>query len=152
MNPRKDLEMFLYNSFKKWLCVADQNCTKKPLVRKKDNQQQTKAIFLGIGKFRLDVFFTKIAWVGLFLRSDHFSWGDLLMNCLIKEKKNFDFGENFSVHRNRETLLAIFSPLVKPLGQISSAIMIQLFNFETNEYVAYIYVFNTSDYQMVSSY
>ena len=52
--------MFLYNSFDKWLRVADQNCTKKagsflerkpdgsekePLVRKKHNQQQNKAIF-----------------------------------------------------------------------------------------------------------
>ena len=53
------------------------------------------------------------------------------MNCLIKEKKNFDFGVNFAVHRNRKTLLAMFSLLIKPLGQISSAIMIQLFNFET---------------------
>ena len=119
--------MFLYNSFDKWLRVADQNCTKKassflegeltrrqkPLVRKKHNQQQTKA---RIGKFRLDVFFRKIAWVGLFLRSDHFSWGDSLMNCLIKEKKTFDFGAvNFSVHRNRETLLATFSLLIKPI-------------------------------------
>ena len=53
------------------------------------------------------------------------------MNCLIKEKKNFDFGVNFSVHRNRKTLLVMFSLLIKPLGQISSAIMIQRFNFET---------------------
>ena len=53
------------------------------------------------------------------------------MNCLIKEKKNFDFGVNFAVHRNRKTLLAMFSLLIKPLGQISSAIMIQLLNFET---------------------
>ena len=53
------------------------------------------------------------------------------MNCLIKVKKNFDFRVNFSEHRNRKTLLAIFSLLIKPLGQISSAIMIQLFNFET---------------------
>ena len=52
--------MFLYNSFDKWLCVADQNCTnkdgsflerkpddseKEPLVSKKHNQLQTKAIF-----------------------------------------------------------------------------------------------------------
>ena len=38
------------------------------------------------------------------------------MNCLIKEKKTFDFGAvNFSVHRNRETLLAIFSLLIKPI-------------------------------------
>ena len=37
------------------------------------------------------------------------------MNCLIKEKKTFDFGVNFSVHRNRETLLAIFSLLIKPI-------------------------------------
>ena len=59
-NPRKNLKMFLYNSFDKWLRVTDQNCTnkagsflerkpddseKEPLVRKKHNQQQTKAIF-----------------------------------------------------------------------------------------------------------
>ena len=38
------------------------------------------------------------------------------MNCLVKEKKTFDFGAvNFSVHRNRETLLAIFSLLIKPI-------------------------------------
>ena len=53
------------------------------------------------------------------------------MNCLIKEKKNFDFGVNFSVHRNRKKLLVIFSLLIKPLRQRSSAIMIRLFNFET---------------------
>ena len=124
--------MFLYNSFKKWLCVADQNCTKKAgslLERKRDdseiarNLQLEKNItdyklkpFFRIGKFGLDIFFRKIAWVGLFLRSDHFSWGDSLMNCLIKEKKTFHFGAvNFSVHRNRETLLAIFSLLIKPI-------------------------------------
>ena len=71
--------------------------------------------FFRIGRFRLDIFFRKIAWVGLFLRSDHFSWGGSLMNCLIKEKKTFDFGVNFSVHRNRKTLLAIFSLLIKPI-------------------------------------
>ena len=56
----KTWRRFLYNSFDKWLRVADQNCTKKagsflerkpdgsekePLVRKNHNQQQNKAIF-----------------------------------------------------------------------------------------------------------
>ena len=123
--------MFLYNSFDKWLRVADQKCTKKagsflerkpddsekePLLGKKNITNNRLKPFFRIGKFRLDVFFRKIAWVGLFLRSDHFSWGDSLMNCLIKEKKTFDFGAvNFSVHRNRKTLLATFSLLIKPI-------------------------------------
>ena len=124
--------MFLYNSFKKWLCVADQNCTKKAssfLERKPDDSEIARNLeleknitdnklkpFFRIGKFRLDIFFRKIAWVGLCLRSDYFSWGGPLTNCLFKEKKTYDFGAvNFSVHRNRETLLAIFSLLIKPI-------------------------------------
>ena len=137
--------MFLYHSFDKWLRMQIRTVLRKlvafwretqmtrrqkPLVRIKHNQQQTKAIFQD-REVQAGRFLRKIARVGLFLRSDHFSWGGSLMNCLIKEKKNFDFGVNFAVHRNRKTLLAMFSLLIKPLGQISSAIMIQLLNFET---------------------
>ena len=70
------------------------------------------------------------------------------MNCLIKENKNFDFGAvNFSVHRNRETLLAIFSLLIKPIRSKMFSNNDQALQFwDKNEYVVYIYAFVTSDY------
>ena len=69
------------------------------------------------------------------------------MNCLIKEKKTFDFGVNFSVHRNRETLLAIFSLLIKPIRSKMFSNNDQALQFwDKNEYVVYIYTFVTSDY------
>ena len=75
------------------------------------------------------------------------------MNCLIKEKKTFDFGAvNFSVHRNRETLLAIFSLLIKPIrSNMFSNNDPALQFWDKNEYVVYIFAFVTSDYQIFSS-
>ena len=69
------------------------------------------------------------------------------MNCLIKEKKTFDFEVNFSVHRNRETLLAIFSLLIKPIRSNKFSNNDPALQFwDKNEYVVYIYAFVTSDY------
>lgn len=70
------------------------------------------------------------------------------MNCLIKEKKTFDFGAvNFSVHRNRKTLLAIFSLLIKPIRSNKFSNTDPALQFwDKNEHVVYIYAFVTSDY------
>ena len=74
------------------------------------------------------------------------------MNCLIKVKKNFDFGVNLSVHRNRQFfwLFLAFNKTIMSNKFSNNDPALQF--WDKNEYVVYIYAFVTSDYQIVSSY